>query len=257
MLSELPRVRSSISLHNENDDHPCHHHHHKHRSEQEKLCSLGQSDHASATRSVGSRSASLFTRVWKDRKTRRLTIFLLLNIGMMFVEVVIGYITNSLGLLSDAGHMAFDCLALIVALVAAHLTSVGVNMARKVQLKRRENEEEEARRLVETENGCHDRSRSLSLNSDVSTLSSNSNACHSHPHTSCQSHDDHKCHHHRHHHHHEEEENHFHHDETGHNDEIAYWSIFGSKSFFSYGFARLEILGGFVNALSLLLLSIG
>jgi len=39
----------------------------------------------------------------------------------MFVEVLYGYLTNSLGLISDAVHMAFDCLALLVGLIAAYL----------------------------------------------------------------------------------------------------------------------------------------
>ncbi|KAJ2517042.1 hypothetical protein GGI11_003276 [Coemansia sp. RSA 2049] len=37
----------------------------------------------------------------------------------MLVQMVYGYITNSLGLISDAIHMLFDCLALTVGLVAA------------------------------------------------------------------------------------------------------------------------------------------
>mmetsp|Transcript_6794 Transcript_6794/g.5941 ORF Transcript_6794/g.5941 Transcript_6794/m.5941 type:complete len:302 (+) Transcript_6794:420-1325(+) len=59
--------------------------------------------------------------IWKKKYTRRIALFFLANLGFMFVEVVYGYLTNSLGLISDAIHMAFDCLALLVGLIAAYL----------------------------------------------------------------------------------------------------------------------------------------
>ena len=37
----------------------------------------------------------------------------------MLVQAFYGYVTNSLGLLSDTVHMFFDCVALLVGLVAA------------------------------------------------------------------------------------------------------------------------------------------
>lgn len=37
----------------------------------------------------------------------------------MFIQAFYGYVTNSLGLLSDTVHMFFDCVALLVGLVAA------------------------------------------------------------------------------------------------------------------------------------------
>ncbi|WVW80235.1 hypothetical protein I302_102213 [Kwoniella bestiolae CBS 10118] len=45
--------------------------------------------------------------------------FLLLNLAYMFVQMVYGVATNSLGLISDAIHMAFDCLGLAVGLWAS------------------------------------------------------------------------------------------------------------------------------------------
>ncbi|KAJ2848497.1 putative zinc transporter msc2 [Coemansia brasiliensis] len=45
--------------------------------------------------------------------------FLLLNLSYMVVQIIYGYITNSLGLISDAIHMLFDCMALAIGLVAA------------------------------------------------------------------------------------------------------------------------------------------
>jgi len=63
-----------------------------------------------------------FTReIWKKKYTRRIALFFIANLGFMFIEVLYGYLTNSLGLISDAIHMAFDCLALLVGLIAAYL----------------------------------------------------------------------------------------------------------------------------------------
>eukprot|EP01112_Ceratiomyxa_fruticulosa_P010296 TRINITY_DN2715_c0_g1_i1.p1 TRINITY_DN2715_c0_g1~~TRINITY_DN2715_c0_g1_i1.p1 ORF type:complete len:746 (-),score=131.24 TRINITY_DN2715_c0_g1_i1:99-2336(-) len=50
--------------------------------------------------------------------SRRIFVFLLINLGFMFVELVYGIWTNSLGLITDAAHMLFDCTALFIGLVA-------------------------------------------------------------------------------------------------------------------------------------------
>lgn len=50
--------------------------------------------------------------------------FFTANLAFMFVEIIYGYLTNSLGLISDAVHMAFDCLALLVGLIAAYLAQI-------------------------------------------------------------------------------------------------------------------------------------
>lgn len=42
-----------------------------------------------------------------------------LNFAFMVVQACYGYVTDSLGLLSDSIHMFFDCLALGVGLFAA------------------------------------------------------------------------------------------------------------------------------------------
>lgn len=42
-----------------------------------------------------------------------------LNFTFMLVQLSYGFITGSLGLLSDSIHMFFDCLALVVGLCAA------------------------------------------------------------------------------------------------------------------------------------------
>jgi cobalt-zinc-cadmium efflux system protein len=48
-----------------------------------------------------------------------------LNLAFLIVELVVGLLANSLALLSDAGHMVSDVLALAIALVAQRLGRVG------------------------------------------------------------------------------------------------------------------------------------
>lgn len=60
-----------------------------------------------------------------NKKTLRISLTI---IGLyMLVELVGGSITNSLALLSDAGHMFSDALALLLSLVAFHLSDRPVN----------------------------------------------------------------------------------------------------------------------------------
>ncbi|CAG8797111.1 13495_t:CDS:2 [Gigaspora margarita] len=51
--------------------------------------------------------------------SRQIFYFLLLNLSYMVVQIVYGIWTNSLGLISDAIHMFFDCLALAIGLFAS------------------------------------------------------------------------------------------------------------------------------------------
>eukprot|EP01135_Chromosphaera_perkinsii_P007644 Nk52_evm100s914 gene=Nk52_evmTU100s914 len=51
--------------------------------------------------------------------SRQIFYFLCINLSFMFVEFIYGYLTNSLGLMSDAFHMLFDCVALAVGLFAS------------------------------------------------------------------------------------------------------------------------------------------
>jgi hypothetical protein len=50
---------------------------------------------------------------------RTLLTTLSLNLGFMVVQFFYGFLTNSLGLLSDSIHMLFDCMGLAVGLAAA------------------------------------------------------------------------------------------------------------------------------------------
>ena len=59
----------------------------------------------------------------RPEQRRALLISLLLTGGFAIVEVIGGWLANSLALISDAGHMAADAGALLVALVAARLAA--------------------------------------------------------------------------------------------------------------------------------------
>ncbi|KAK1752177.1 cation efflux family-domain-containing protein [Echria macrotheca] len=54
-----------------------------------------------------------------EKDSRRIFYFMMLNLGFMTVQAFYGYVTDSLGLLSDSIHMFFDCVALAVGLFAA------------------------------------------------------------------------------------------------------------------------------------------
>ena len=43
------------------------------------------------------------------------------QLAFMFVELVVGWWTNSLGLISDAGHMFFDNASLFIGLYASYM----------------------------------------------------------------------------------------------------------------------------------------
>ena len=53
--------------------------------------------------------------------------FLLLNIVFMQVEFLYGFWTNSLGLISDAYHMFFDCMSLCIGLYATYISHLPPN----------------------------------------------------------------------------------------------------------------------------------
>ncbi|HJZ12913.1 MAG TPA: cation transporter, partial [Acidobacteriota bacterium] len=56
------------------------------------------------------------------RDIRSLKWALALTSIFLVVEVIGGWMTNSLALLSDAGHMLSDILALVISLYAAYMT---------------------------------------------------------------------------------------------------------------------------------------
>ncbi|KAG0574896.1 hypothetical protein KC19_VG300700 [Ceratodon purpureus] len=62
-----------------------------------------------------------------DAQTRKIGMFLLLSTAFMVVEFVYGFHSNSLGLVSDACHMLFDCAALAIGLYASYISKVQAN----------------------------------------------------------------------------------------------------------------------------------
>ncbi|GAV80831.1 Cation_efflux domain-containing protein [Cephalotus follicularis] len=65
--------------------------------------------------------------ILSERKSRKIAVFLLINSGYMVVEFVVGFMSNSLGLISDACHMLFDCAALAIGLYASYISRLPAN----------------------------------------------------------------------------------------------------------------------------------
>lgn len=58
-------------------------------------------------------------QVLENYDSRQIFYFLCINLSFMFIEFLYGIWSNSLGLISDAFHMLFDCAALFVGLYAS------------------------------------------------------------------------------------------------------------------------------------------
>ncbi|KAJ2816437.1 hypothetical protein FBU31_006577 [Coemansia sp. 'formosensis'] len=65
------------------------------------------------------RVRQFMSAIMRDSESRSIFAFLVLNLSYMFVQIVYGYLSNSLGLISDAIHMLFDCMALAIGLIAS------------------------------------------------------------------------------------------------------------------------------------------
>ncbi|KAH6673484.1 cation efflux family-domain-containing protein [Halenospora varia] len=89
------------------------HHNHKHGTATEP-----RSKFTSLILPLASRWPLLHT-ILAEKDSRRIFYFMSLNFAFMMVQACYGYLTDSLGLLSDSIHMFFDCLALGVGLFAA------------------------------------------------------------------------------------------------------------------------------------------
>lgn len=57
-------------------------------------------------------------------KTARLICMLVLTFGFFLVEIIYGYLTNSLALVSDSYHMLSDVVALVVGLAAVRVSTL-------------------------------------------------------------------------------------------------------------------------------------
>ena len=61
---------------------------------------------------------------YDNSDTRKIAIFFTINLSFMFVELIYGYMSNSLGLISDSFHMLFDCMALFIGLCASYIAKM-------------------------------------------------------------------------------------------------------------------------------------
>ncbi|KAF2970814.1 hypothetical protein GQX73_g2851 [Xylaria multiplex] len=107
--------------HSHNDGH---HHHHDHDHDHDR----GHDHHHSHSNDFSRFTGLLlpYTSKWPlihaimtDKDSRRIFYFMGVNFSFMTVQAVYGYLTDSLGLLSDSIHMFFDCVALAVGLFAS------------------------------------------------------------------------------------------------------------------------------------------
>ncbi|PHH64856.1 hypothetical protein CDD81_3922 [Ophiocordyceps australis] len=113
--------------HNQGHEHHGHDHHgHEHHGHGHHDSLLHVDDEAKAHRSLFTRTIVAYTPQYPilhailiDKDSRRIFYFMVLNFCFMAVQAFYGYVTDSLGLLSDSIHMFFDCVALLVGLLAA------------------------------------------------------------------------------------------------------------------------------------------
>ncbi|ERN18356.1 hypothetical protein AMTR_s00055p00207180 [Amborella trichopoda] len=85
---------------------------------------LGYGDASNASFSA---IANPIRHILSERKSRKIALFLLINTAYMVVEFVAGFMSNSLGLISDACHMLFDCAALAIGLYASYISRLPAN----------------------------------------------------------------------------------------------------------------------------------
>lgn len=80
------------------------------------------------TRTPTARLIQSYTKtILSNPESRKIFYFLLLNLSYMGVQMLYGVWTNSLGLISDAIHMAFDCMAIGVGLFASVMATWAPN----------------------------------------------------------------------------------------------------------------------------------
>ena len=70
---------------------------------------------------------NIYKKLSEKENLKKLLFFLLLNLSFMFVEVLYGIVSNSLGLLTDGAHMLLDCSAIIIGLYSSYLSEKSKN----------------------------------------------------------------------------------------------------------------------------------
>ncbi|KAL5601045.1 hypothetical protein BROUX41_005874 [Berkeleyomyces rouxiae] len=103
-----------------------HHHDHDHEHDQKHFHAHKHSSTEEKSRFTKflmryTSSYPFLNAIMIEKDSRRILYYMLLNVSFMMVQAFYGYVTDSLGLLSDTVHMFFDCMALLVGLVASVL----------------------------------------------------------------------------------------------------------------------------------------
>lgn len=86
---------------------------------QKDFSKLGSNQSSSRISRFASSLVGWIKKITKDKNSRNLLLFLMLNFSFAFVELFYGIWTNSLGLISDSFHMFFDCTGLLAGLAAS------------------------------------------------------------------------------------------------------------------------------------------
>ncbi|KAK0918394.1 putative zinc transporter msc2 [Friedmanniomyces endolithicus] len=104
------------------DDHEhVHEHAHNAQAHHHRPVAAADGAYSSLTKFILSRCepGSMAYGILSEKDSRRIAYFTILNFSFMIVQGIYGYLSGSLGLLSDTVHMFFDCFGLVVGLGAA------------------------------------------------------------------------------------------------------------------------------------------
>nr|ACO15036.1 Zinc transporter 7-A [Caligus clemensi] len=82
---------------------------------------------ASFPQRIAQKVKNVIRLILSDPNSKNLLGFLVLNFSFAFVELFYGIWTNSLGLISDAFHMFFDCTGLLAGLAASVISKWKAN----------------------------------------------------------------------------------------------------------------------------------
>ena len=108
-------------LNQQSDSHGYPEHHHRHQHEHDATDAEGYGGGLSRPTLIHRlllSATQIMREIWDSNTSRKIFLFMLVNFAFMFVELAYGWWTNSLGLITDAFHMLFDCTALGIGLYA-------------------------------------------------------------------------------------------------------------------------------------------
>ncbi|TKA70655.1 hypothetical protein B0A55_08764 [Friedmanniomyces simplex] len=120
-LSVLSFLGVLYDTHASDDDQHVHEHAHNTHKHHHQPVVAADGGYSGLTKFIISRCepGSLAYGILSEKDSRRIAYFTILNFSFMIVQGIYGYLSGSLGLLSDTVHMFFDCFGLVVGLGAA------------------------------------------------------------------------------------------------------------------------------------------